>query len=147
MLSIGKLSYLAQLHEEIPPAINEDVLNSKFPSSNNSVFLFFLQLYLVAFHDGLDFISVHETLIESLRSSLQDVRTKQSLEQQVDIILRKQAASLAGRRSFYTVSFSLYLLPFSSHIYVLDIQTARSSAAAREGAIYRRGRRCPQYEG
>ena len=144
MLSIGKLSYLAQLHEEIPPAINEDVLNSKFPSS---IFLFFLQLYLVAFHDGLDFISVHETLIESLRSSLQDVRTKQSLEQQVDIILRKQAASLAGRRSFYTVSFSLYLLPFSSHIYVSDIQTARSSTAAREGAIYRRGRRCPQYEG
>lgn len=29
MLSIGKLSYLAQLHEEVPPAIDEDVLNGE----------------------------------------------------------------------------------------------------------------------
>ena len=105
MLSIGKLSYLAQLHEEVPPAIDEDILNSELPF-RNSFASPFLPIHPTAFHDGLDFISVHESLIESPRSSLQDVRTKQSLEQQVDTIAKNQATSLLTHRTFYTVGLA-----------------------------------------
>ncbi|CAL1704556.1 unnamed protein product [Somion occarium] len=83
MLSIGKLSYLALLHEDVPPTLNENVLN--------------------AFHDGLDFVSVHETMIDNLRSALDTVRTKQSLEQQVDTIAKSQASSLSERRALYSL--------------------------------------------
>ncbi|KAI0374941.1 hypothetical protein BV20DRAFT_934524 [Pilatotrama ljubarskyi] len=82
MLSIGKLSHLAQLHEGTK-TINQDVLD--------------------AFHDGLDFVSVHETLIEDLKSALASVRGRQSLETQVETIAQKKAANLSNRRALYNV--------------------------------------------
>ncbi|KAH9981165.1 Non-repetitive/WGA-negative nucleoporin C-terminal-domain-containing protein [Lactifluus volemus] len=48
MLSIGKLTHLAQMQEDT--AVDESMLD--------------------AFHDGLDFVSVHEALTEELRSAL-----------------------------------------------------------------------------
>ncbi|KAI0079884.1 hypothetical protein K474DRAFT_1696036 [Panus rudis PR-1116 ss-1] len=83
MLSIGKLSYLAQVHEPEQPVLDEAVID--------------------AFHDGLDFVSVHETLIDGLRASLAGVRTKQSLEQQIETIAKDQATSLTGRRALLSV--------------------------------------------
>ncbi|KAJ8487889.1 hypothetical protein ONZ51_g3889 [Trametes cubensis] len=82
MLSVGKLSHLAQLHEGTK-AINQDVLD--------------------AFHDGLDFVSVHETLIEDLKSALASVRARQSLEMQVDTIAQKKAGNLSGRKALLNV--------------------------------------------
>ncbi|KAI0636924.1 Non-repetitive/WGA-negative nucleoporin C-terminal-domain-containing protein [Trametes polyzona] len=82
MLSIGKLSHLAQLHEGTK-AINQDVLD--------------------AFHDGLDFVSVHETLIEDLKSALASVRSRQSLEMQVETITQKRAGNLSNRKGLYNV--------------------------------------------
>ncbi|KAH9900978.1 Non-repetitive/WGA-negative nucleoporin C-terminal-domain-containing protein [Cubamyces lactineus] len=82
MLSVGKLSQLAQLHEGTK-AINQDVLD--------------------AFHDGLDFVSVHETLIEDLKSALASVRARQSLEMQVDTIAQKKAGNLSNRKALLNV--------------------------------------------
>ncbi|OCH94941.1 hypothetical protein OBBRIDRAFT_788678 [Obba rivulosa] len=74
MLSIGKLSHLAQL-EESSATIDQATLD--------------------AFHDGLDFVSVHETLIENLKTALSSARTRQSLEKQVEKIATGKAKKLA----------------------------------------------------
>ncbi|KAH9952015.1 hypothetical protein B0H21DRAFT_800355 [Amylocystis lapponica] len=81
MLSIGKLSQLAQLHENKP--IDQTVLD--------------------AFHDGLDFVDVHETLLEDLKSALATVRSRQSLEMQLDTITRIKGSNLAHRRALQSV--------------------------------------------
>ena len=61
-----------------------------------------------AFHDGLDFVSVHETLIEDLKSVLATVRARQSLEMQVETIAQNKAGNLnANRKAFYNVSIPL----------------------------------------
>ncbi|CCM02415.1 uncharacterized protein FIBRA_04513 [Fibroporia radiculosa] len=80
MLSIGKLAHLAQLHEvqEVQNPISQKTLDS--------------------FHDGLDFVSVHETILDDLKSALVNVRGKQSLEAQVDVIARAKASQLSDRR-------------------------------------------------
>ncbi|TCD68905.1 hypothetical protein EIP91_009455 [Steccherinum ochraceum] len=79
MLSIGKLSHLAQMQEEHPHSIDERVLD--------------------AFHDGLDFVSVHENLLEDLKTALANIRAKQSLEAQVDTITKTKASRLSERRA------------------------------------------------
>ncbi|KAI0831351.1 hypothetical protein BC628DRAFT_1311430 [Trametes gibbosa] len=82
MLSMGKLAHLAQLHDG-GKAINQDVID--------------------AFHDGLDFVSVHDTLIEDLKSALASVRARQSLEMQVETITQIKASNLGNRRALYNV--------------------------------------------
>ncbi|KAH8107113.1 Non-repetitive/WGA-negative nucleoporin C-terminal-domain-containing protein [Cristinia sonorae] len=79
MLSIGKLSHIAQSQEEDPHPINEDILD--------------------AFHDGLDFVSVHDNLLDDLKSALASIRVKQSLEMQVDTITKAKASKLGDRRA------------------------------------------------
>ncbi|EPQ58276.1 hypothetical protein GLOTRDRAFT_57100 [Gloeophyllum trabeum ATCC 11539] len=82
MLSIGKLSQLARLHEP-EASIDEDVLS--------------------AFHDGLDFISVHENLRDKFKAILSTHHGKMSLDAQVDMIARVTAKSLAGRKPILRV--------------------------------------------
>ncbi|KAL7283436.1 hypothetical protein ACG7TL_002866 [Trametes sanguinea] len=82
MLSVGKLSHLAQLHEGAK-TVDQSVLD--------------------AFHDGLDFVSVHETLIDDLKAALASVRTRQSLEMQVDTIAQKKAGNLSSRKALQNV--------------------------------------------
>jgi len=79
MLSIGKLAHLAQALESDPHPVDEEILD--------------------AFHDGLDFVSVHANLLEDLKSALASIRAKQSLEQQVDAITKAKASKLFGRRA------------------------------------------------
>ena len=57
----------------------------------------------LAFHDGLDFVSVHETLVQGLRTALESARGRQSLESQVEMIVKAKAASLIDRTSFLKV--------------------------------------------
>ncbi|KAI0273769.1 Non-repetitive/WGA-negative nucleoporin C-terminal-domain-containing protein [Gloeopeniophorella convolvens] len=76
MLSIGKLTHLAQMQEDSD--IDEKLLDS--------------------FHDGLDFVSVHEALTEELKSVLAAVRTKQSLERQVETILQQKASAITNKK-------------------------------------------------
>ncbi|KAF8077905.1 hypothetical protein FPV67DRAFT_1405325 [Lyophyllum atratum] len=78
MLSIGKLSHLAQLHETTA-TLDNSVLDS--------------------FHDELDFVSVHETLLQELRSALGTVRGRQSLDNQIDIIVKATASRLSDKKA------------------------------------------------
>ncbi|CDO69523.1 hypothetical protein BN946_scf184785.g28 [Trametes cinnabarina] len=82
MLSIGKLSHLAPLHEGAQE-VDQSVLD--------------------AFHDGLDFVSVHETLIDDLKTALASVRSRQSLEMQVETIAQKKAGNLSNRKALQIV--------------------------------------------
>ncbi|OSX65290.1 hypothetical protein POSPLADRAFT_1054050 [Postia placenta MAD-698-R-SB12] len=82
VLSIGKLAQIAQLHENNIP-IDQSVLD--------------------AFHDGLDFVSIHETLIDDLKSALAPLRGKQSLEKQVETIAETKASRLSKRRALQHV--------------------------------------------
>ncbi|KAJ2920658.1 hypothetical protein H1R20_g16437, partial [Candolleomyces eurysporus] len=79
MLSIGKLAQLAQLHETAE-AGNETQLD--------------------AFHDGLDFVSVHDALLTEFRTALESVRGRHSLESQVDIIIKAKAPELLEAKGF-----------------------------------------------
>jgi nuclear pore complex protein Nup133 len=60
----------------------------------------------LAFHDGLDFVSVHEALTEELKSALASVRSKQSLDRQVETILQQKASAIADRKVLPLVSSS-----------------------------------------
>ncbi|KZT70169.1 hypothetical protein DAEQUDRAFT_709105 [Daedalea quercina L-15889] len=82
VLSIGKLSQLAQLHEE-NGVVNQSVLD--------------------AFHDGLDFVSVHETLRESLKTALASLRGKQPLETQIETITQAKVSKLLDREALQNV--------------------------------------------
>ncbi|KAH7921734.1 hypothetical protein BV22DRAFT_1095926 [Leucogyrophana mollusca] len=72
MLSIGKLSQLAQLQES--GSVDEGVLE--------------------AFHDDLDFVSVQEKLLEEMKKVLVSVRGRQGLDGQVEAIAKAKAGKL-----------------------------------------------------
>ncbi|KAI9509614.1 Non-repetitive/WGA-negative nucleoporin C-terminal-domain-containing protein [Russula earlei] len=78
MLSIGKLAHLAEMQENA--AMDESTLD--------------------AFHDGLDFVSVHEAVTEELKSSQLSVRGKQSLDRQVENILQQKASAITDNKVF-----------------------------------------------
>ncbi|KAF9564613.1 hypothetical protein CPC08DRAFT_684782 [Agrocybe pediades] len=78
MLSIGKLSYLAAVQET---NVADDSM-------------------LDAFHNGLDFVSVHEELTSELRSALHSVRSRQSIEAQLDTIISQKCEGLTGKPGF-----------------------------------------------
>lgn len=107
MLSIGKLSHLAQLHEG-ETEISQDVLDGMELSQYGV--LYSSTHPPAAFHDGLDFVSVHDTLVEDLKSALATVRSRQSLEMQVETIAQQKAANLGASKAFYNVSTPYYLL-------------------------------------
>ena len=60
----------------------------------------------IAFHDGLDFVSVHEALTEELKSALASVRDRQSLDRQVETILQQKASAIADKKVLPLVSLS-----------------------------------------
>lgn len=67
----------------------------------------FMTTCCIAFHDGLDFVSVHETLTEELKSALASVRDRQSLDRQVETILQHKASAIANKKVLPLVSLSL----------------------------------------
>ena len=56
-----------------------------------------------AFHDGLDYISVHGQLIKELREPLVGTKARQSLENQVEIVVKTVASQLKPYPAFLTV--------------------------------------------
>jgi len=54
----------------------------------------------ISVHDGLDFVSVHEALTAELKSALVSVRSKQSLDRQVETILRQKASTIMDKKVF-----------------------------------------------
>lgn len=127
MLSIGKLSHLAQLHASTAPhSIDQSVVD--------------------AFHDGLDFVSVHETLIDDLKSALASVRSRQSLEMQVDTIVKTKASTLEDRKALQNVSLSSARI-FCFLTVNLGLQTICATATPRKSTICRRRGGCSELEG
>ncbi|KAK0469814.1 Non-repetitive/WGA-negative nucleoporin C-terminal-domain-containing protein [Desarmillaria tabescens] len=76
MLSIGKLSHLAHEQETLAPS-DEDISD--------------------AFHDGLDFVSVHESLLEEFNAVLETLKGRQSLDSQTNAIIKQKASRLSDR--------------------------------------------------
>jgi len=78
MLSLGKLAAVAQVHENGGEAD---------------------QGLLDGFHDQLDFVSVHDSLLSDFKTALPSGRGKQSLDSQVDAIISVKAPSVKETRS------------------------------------------------
>ena len=106
-------------------------------SSIQAVLLLTSSVGSVAFHDGLDFVAVHETLIEDLRSALASVRARQSLEMQVDTIAKEKASNLAGRKAFYNVSSHQSSSYTHILIQVTGVQVPRAPTVAGQGLVCR----------
>ena len=103
MLSLGKLSQLAQVHE--PDAdVDEAVLDGQSPLLSHSVGYILIK-NILAFHDDLDFVSVQEKLTQEFRSVPASGRGKQSLDVQVENIAKKKAPALiaTGKAALLTV--------------------------------------------
>ncbi|KAF8798054.1 hypothetical protein BYT27DRAFT_7203757 [Phlegmacium glaucopus] len=79
ILSIGKLAHLAQTQDS-NVQLDETTLD--------------------AFHDELDFVSVHDGLLEEFRSILISSRVRQSLESQIEVIVRSKGTKLVERTAF-----------------------------------------------
>ena len=67
-----------------------------------------------AFHDDLDFVSVHEALLQEFRSALESIRGRQPLDIQIDTIVRVKASGLADRKALAHVRVIPFFLSFSS---------------------------------
>lgn len=67
-------------------------------------FLLRLIAFLLAFHDELDFVSVHDSLLEEFRTVLISSRSRQSLESQIEAIVKSKGTDLVERTAFLHVS-------------------------------------------
>ncbi|KAH9934994.1 uncharacterized protein B0H18DRAFT_1082732 [Fomitopsis serialis] len=111
VLSIGKLSQLAQLHEE-NGVVNQDVLD--------------------AFHDGLDFVSVHETLLEDLKSALASLRGRQPLETQIETITQAKVSKLFDRAALQNLVRQLLQGKALSPEDMADVLSLKDNASSPE---------------
>jgi nuclear pore complex protein Nup133 len=110
MLSIGKLAHLAQVYDKgAPPSERKLGRKSQICRAGGGD-----SQILVGFHDQLDFVSVHDALLEDLRSALVGVRGRHSLESQIDILVKAKASKLAGRKGLLHVSDDFSSLRHSS---------------------------------
>lgn len=57
-----------------------------------------------AFHDALDFVSVLEKLVQDFRSVLVAARARQSIEGQINTIIKEKGKQLESRAGFIYVS-------------------------------------------
>jgi hypothetical protein len=71
---------------------------------------------LPAFHDQLDFISVHDGLLAELKSALESVRGRHSLESQVDIIVNAKAPGVKEYRALAKVRIDATSILVSSFL-------------------------------
>ncbi|KAJ7940617.1 Non-repetitive/WGA-negative nucleoporin C-terminal-domain-containing protein [Mycena leptocephala] len=78
MLSIGKLAHLAHVQET--GEIADDYM-------------------LDNFHNDLDFVSVHQALLDEFKPVLDSLRGRQSLEVQIDAIVKSEASRLSDQKA------------------------------------------------
>ena len=88
-----------------------------------------------AFHDGLDFVSVHETVVEDLKKALASTRQRQSLEMQVETIAQKKATNLGSRRAFYNVRFVFRSCQLAFLTSKTGVQVPCPLTAARQSTV------------
>jgi nuclear pore complex protein Nup133 len=51
----------------------------------------------------LDFVSVHEALLEEFKTALSGMRGRQSLENQIDMIVKKKTSLLSDKKALAIV--------------------------------------------
>ncbi|KAJ7774888.1 hypothetical protein B0H16DRAFT_78349 [Mycena metata] len=78
MLSIGKLAHLAQV-QETTEIVDDHVLDQ--------------------FHNDLDFVSVHQRLLDEFKPVLDSLRARQSLDAQIDAIVKSEASGLKDQKA------------------------------------------------
>ncbi|KAJ7172457.1 methyltransferase type 11 [Mycena filopes] len=104
MLSIGKLADLAHVQETNEIA-DDHVLDH--------------------FHNDLDFVSVHQRLLDEFKPVLDSLRARQSLDAQIDAIVKSEASRTAGSKG-----------PDSSYIFKdLVRQLLQGSALSMEDTV------------
>ncbi|EJD02313.1 uncharacterized protein FOMMEDRAFT_124682 [Fomitiporia mediterranea MF3/22] len=119
MLSIGKLSQIAE--------------SEKSQTRSDTI--------LDAFHDGLDYVSVHDKLIEELRAPLAGSKQRQSLENQADAIMKAVAPALkpktySGFHSEFKASVKEVLQNHALRVEdLIDILTLKESTLDFETAL------------
>lgn len=79
-------------------------MDGKFFLNTSFLRLQRLIAFLLAFHDELDFVSVHDSLLEEFRSVLISSRSRQSLESQIEAIVKGKGTNLIERTAFLHVS-------------------------------------------
>lgn len=52
-----------------------------------------------AFHDDLDFVSVHKALLQEFKSAIETVRGRQPLENQIETIVKVKAPRLLEKKA------------------------------------------------
>lgn len=57
----------------------------------------------VGYHDELDFVSVHEALVENLKTALVGTRGRHSFDNQVETIVKTKAVGLAENKGMLHV--------------------------------------------
>jgi nuclear pore complex protein Nup133 len=119
MLSIGKLTHLAQMQEDA--TVDESMLDGMcIAIDSKSTDQILMTCYRIAFHDGLDFVSVHEALTEELKSAVASVPGKQSLDRQVETILQKKASTVTDKKVYPLVCL-LIPIPKGTVLIILQI--------------------------
>ena len=131
MLSIGKLSHLVHMEEA---NVAEDSILDGEPSTIRVTFLSLISLQ--AFHNGLDFVSVHESLLQDLRSCLVAARARQSLDAQLDTILKAKGGKIFDKAAFTHVIVTL----LTTHLLITesdfpDFQGSPAPATTRKSAL------------
>jgi len=94
-----------------------------------------MTLYRIAFHDGLDFVSVHEALTEELKSAVASVPGKQSLDRQVETILQKKASVITDKKVYPLVCLLNTNTERNRADCPADIQTTSSVIISGKGAV------------
>ena len=101
MLSIGKLAHLAQLHDSDTEVPDNSILDGNSYIVISPALLHYL---LTSFHDELDFVSVHEALLQEFRSALEAIRGRQTLDSQIETIVKASATGLQEKPALRDVS-------------------------------------------
>lgn len=64
---------------------------------------------LLGYHDELDFVSVHEALLEDMQTALVGTRGRHSLDNQIDTIVKAKAIGLAEKKGMLHVRYFMNL--------------------------------------
>ncbi|PFH54313.1 hypothetical protein AMATHDRAFT_72820 [Amanita thiersii Skay4041] len=115
MLSIGKLAHLAETFAD--NTLQEDEIFD-------------------AFHDDLDFVSVHENVVQGLKAVLGTSRGRQPLDSQVDTITKAKATLLTERRKLFQIFKDLVRQLLQGKVLstedLVDVLTLKNNTASLE---------------
>ena len=80
---------------------------------------------VTAFHDELDYISVHDSILVDMKSALAGVRTKQALDAQIETISKKKASKLQEMTALLEVSNLSAMRPSPQNPEIVSFRCSR----------------------